>query len=222
MYELTSGSAREVVRRLLLRQQHMAEIQFWLNRALQKALRSCPGVDNGVDWDRARHREDGILGRILGMEGDDPMLQRLQRNLGRVSGLDSHPYSRTMGRFPSVNTREMMGDGGDPTATSSSDPVACPRPSRAPHLTPRATPDRPPVGPADPRHHGAVAPAVPPLLPPRDDLALPGTVDVTVDGDDSETANDDAALSSGDGEGEDGDNEGGDDGGCMDEENGET
>ena len=66
----------------------MAEIQFWFNRALQQALRSCPGVDNGVDWDRARHREDGIWGRILGMEGDDPMLQRLrQAALNNVNGI---------------------------------------------------------------------------------------------------------------------------------------
>ena len=46
-----------------------------------------------------------------------------------MSGLDSHPYSRTMGRFPSVNTGETMDNGGDPTATSSSDPVARPRPT---------------------------------------------------------------------------------------------
>ena len=83
-------------------------------------------------------------------------------------------------------------------------------------------PDRPPGDPAVPRHHGSAAPVVPPLPPPRDDLALPGTVDATVDGDDSETANDNAALSSGDGVRGDGDNEGGDHGDCMDEENGET
>ena len=43
-----------------------------------------------------------------------------------------------------------------------------------------------------------------------------------MDGDDSETANDNAVLSSGDGVRGDGDNEGGDDGDCMDVENAET
>ena len=62
----------------------MAEVQFWLNRALQQALRSCPAGDNNMDWDTARRREDGIWGRVLGLEGDDPMLQRLR--IGSLTG----------------------------------------------------------------------------------------------------------------------------------------
>ncbi|CAE7231144.1 unnamed protein product [Symbiodinium sp. CCMP2592] len=51
MYELGSGSAREVVRRLLLRQQHLVEIQFWLDRALQQALKCCPAAETPIQWD---------------------------------------------------------------------------------------------------------------------------------------------------------------------------
>ena len=47
MHSLQSGNARELVR--LLRHDHIAEIQFWLQRALQQALRTCPARDSAVD-----------------------------------------------------------------------------------------------------------------------------------------------------------------------------
>ncbi|CAE7265547.1 KCC4 [Symbiodinium sp. CCMP2592] len=102
MYGLSSGSAREVVRRLLLRQQHLAEIQYWLNRALQQALRCCPAAETDIHWDVVRNKEDGIWGRILGLEGDDPMVQRLRAaSLARVRRREVH--HRTRGRDPVVH-----------------------------------------------------------------------------------------------------------------------
>ena len=223
MYELTSGSAREVVRRLLLRQHHVAEIQFWLSRALQQALRCCPGVDDGVDWDSARQREEGIWGRILGMEADDPILQRLrqvtrlrlerreqqlrevERRLGQAAGVPSHPYNRAMGRFPSTTAgaRDGLSVGrrdtshatptvATSTAASSSDVVARPRPSCAPHLLPRATPDDAPGDPAALHGPGRVPPAAVPPLPDGarvgPELSSTGPTGVVADGEMSTVA----------------------------------
>eukprot|EP00439_Symbiodinium_sp_Y106_P050077 s1905_g6.t1 len=116
--------------------------------------------DNNMDWDTARRREDGIWGRVLGLEGDDPMLQRLrmstQRRLERREQLLRQPYRRNLERAEGGGLEPSSPSGvgsasgatvgirGSLTATSASE-AARPRlrPSLAPHLLPRATPDAP-------------------------------------------------------------------------------
>ena len=113
-----------------------------------------------MDWDTARRREDGIWGRVLGLEGDDPMLQRLrmstQRRLERREQLLRQPYRRNLERAEGGGLEPSSPSGvgsasgatvgirGSLTATSASE-AARPRlrPSLAPHLLPRATPDAP-------------------------------------------------------------------------------
>ena len=155
MVEPNAGTSREVVRRLLLCSHHLTEVQFWLQRALQQALQTCPPGDTEVNWRQAVDYEGVIWQRIIGMSADERMVRRLRevveqrlarraRNLeelehrleagGRGSGR-STPYGQ--GRFPSVATRNnppWRRHGGDSGVI---------RPSFAPELRPRATPERP-------------------------------------------------------------------------------
>ena len=76
MHELPPGSAREVIRRMMLRQDYMVNLQFWLHRALTQSLRTCPPGDGPVDW--AREAEAAIWRRIMGLEDQDPMVRELR------------------------------------------------------------------------------------------------------------------------------------------------
>ena len=91
MHELPPGSAREVIRRMLFRQDYMMNLQFWLHRALGQALRTCPPGDGPIDWGRARDAEAGIWRRVMGLEDQDPMVRELRATVdARLRSRENH------------------------------------------------------------------------------------------------------------------------------------
>ena len=78
MHDLDPGSAREVIRRMMFRQDYLVNLQFWLHRALAQALRTCPPSDGPVSWPAAREAEEGVWRRIMGLEDQDPVIRELR------------------------------------------------------------------------------------------------------------------------------------------------
>ena len=109
MRGLPVGTAREVIRRMMLRQDYLVNFQFWLHRALSQALRVCPPGDGTIDWVQARDAEEHVWRRIMGMEDQDPMvrelrsiisarLQRREESLREVESALSHHSKKGRGR----------------------------------------------------------------------------------------------------------------------------
>eukprot|EP00439_Symbiodinium_sp_Y106_P027816 s313_g3.t1 len=77
LHSATTGTAREVVRRLLLRQEKMNKIMYWLQRALSQALRTCPNVESEVDHGEAGRQTQRLWAKLLGEDADEPSIRLL-------------------------------------------------------------------------------------------------------------------------------------------------
>ena len=161
MYRPTAGTSREVVRRLLQCSQHVSEIQYWLQKALQQALRTCPPGREGGDmsnWREAVEYEGVIWQRVVGLTADDRMVrrlrevvqQRLQRRAERLAELEARMWPGSSGEtrpgpYAGGGTRNRPPWRRDPTShrgnTRGASGSRDARPSMAPHLRPRASPD---------------------------------------------------------------------------------
>ena len=156
MYRPNAGTSREVVRRLLQCSQHVSEIQYWLQKALQQARTCPPGRDGGdvSNWREAVEYEGVIWQRVVGLTADDRMVrrlravvqQRLRRRAERLADLEARmwpgssadarpgPYAGGGTRNRPPWRRESVGPRGNTRGDTA-------RPSMAPHLRPRASPD---------------------------------------------------------------------------------
>ncbi|CAE7399076.1 unnamed protein product, partial [Symbiodinium sp. KB8] len=161
MYRPSAGTSREVVRRLLQCSQHDSEIQYWLQKALQQALRSCPPGREGGDmsnWREAVEYEGVIWQRVVGLTADDRMVrrlrevvqQRLQRRAERLAELDARTWTGSSGDtrpgpYAGGGTRNRPPWRRDPASgrgnTRGAGGLRDARPSLAPHLLPRGSPE---------------------------------------------------------------------------------
>ena len=161
MYRPSAGTSREVVRRLLQCSQHVSEIQYWLQKALQQALRTCPPGREGGDmsnWRAAVEYEGVIWQRVVGLTADDRMVrrlrevvqQRLQRRAECLAELDARMWPGSSGDarpgpYAGGGTRNRPPWRRDPAGGRGNTRGAAgprdARPSLAPHLLPRGSPD---------------------------------------------------------------------------------
>ena len=117
LQSVSPGTAREIARRLLHRQDVLASVQFWLQKALAQALRTCPTVDGAVDHNGATREVQRIWARVLGENADEPSMDLLAACLREE--LDRRE-ARVRSRSPTRHT--------PPSAE------ARPKPSQAPWL----------------------------------------------------------------------------------------
>ena len=129
LHRVSTGTGREIVRRLLDRQEKMANIMYWLQRALSQALRTCPNLEHNVDHGEATREVQRFWARILGENADEPSFHLLAACIH--SELERREGVATMERSRSPLRREPESEpgrhGGDAVGTR-------PRPSKAPWL----------------------------------------------------------------------------------------
>ena len=81
LHRKPASTAREITRRLLSRQGALAEIQNFLQGALNVALRVCPSASDGRVPTGAVEGENNIWNKIVGLQPD----LRLLRGLGQAA-----------------------------------------------------------------------------------------------------------------------------------------
>ena len=135
MHLESPGTARQVVRFLMVRQEQLAEISFFLQKALDQALRTCPNVESVVNMGNARQREQDIWKHVLDEDGETPAMERLSNNLrlklGRLGGGAPEVVGLSGGDAGAGPAR---GPTRDRSRSPEPRPKPKPKPTVAPHL----------------------------------------------------------------------------------------
>ena len=135
MHLESPGTARQVVRFLMVRQEQLAEISFFLQKALDQALRTCPNVESTANIGNARQREQDIWKHVLDEDGETPAMERLSNNLrlklGRLGGGAHEAVGLSGG---DAGAGPAHGPTRDRSRSPEPRPKPKPKPSVAPHL----------------------------------------------------------------------------------------